>query len=154
MSSIVKKVLSSSWSMPNYDYSNIVKDYFKVILGLKHVPNEVIKFYGQCNGFGVYALNDVFSLERISQERDAFFEFIDAMGLEEDMVKYNLVPVADDAMGGYYVFKSSVKDKTIYYLDHENPRPLDECMSFENFNKYLEDLKEMVDSFDEEDNDE
>ncbi len=41
-------------SEPNYDYTNVVKAFFKnSIGGIKNVPKEIIKFYGQCNGFGV-----------------------------------------------------------------------------------------------------
>ncbi len=155
MSSLVKKILSSSWAIPNYDYTNVVKAFFKNSLGgAKYVPKEVIKFYGQCNGFGVYALNDIFSLERLYNEAENFLEFIDAMGLTEENEASVLVPVADDGMGGYYAFKSAVKDPTIYYLDHEFPSPLEECQSFKNFNEFLEHIKDLADSLDEDEDEE
>lgn len=125
ISNILKKYVNSSGFIVNYDYSNIVKCFFKDTMNLKYVPKNVIKFYASCNGIIIKFLSDIFSLDQIKEEYEHFDEFIKAMELEDDMKKYNLVPIADDGMGGYYVFKSNVKDDHIYYLDSEYPEKLE-----------------------------
>ena len=90
----------------------------------------------------MYGLSDIFSIEELQKEYENFDEFIKAMGLEEDMKKYNFVPIANDGMGGYYVFISNEPSDKIYYLDAEFPEELEECMVYENFKQYLEELYE------------
>ena len=107
---------------------------------VKNVPKDVIKFYASCNVVVIKSLSEIFSLQDIRKELDEFNDFIVGMDLKEDMERYNLIPIANDGMGGYYVFKANEKDEHIYYLDCEFPEKVDNCVKFDSFNNYLEEI--------------
>ena len=145
------KILMMDGFLPNYRYDQVVKTFFKNEIKAKNIPKQVVDFYARCNGFTIMYLLDVFSLERIKKESKEFLEFIEDMQLEDDMKEYNLIPIADDGMDGYYVFKSNVKDDHIYYLDTEHPEKVDNCFKYKDLKDFLQDLYDNQKSFNKED---
>ena len=117
------------------DHQEIEK-FFRNELQCENIPKGVLEFYKKYDGCSL-SINDIFSLEEIKQILlDEFDDFLDAMGIDKEEGRY--VPIADDGMGGYYVFLSSEKDETIYYLDTEFPDEIQDL--YKNFAEFLEDI--------------
>ena len=114
-----------------------VEKFFKEDLDCKFVPNGVLEFYKKYDGC-MLSVNDIFSLQEIEEEMaDYFKSFLKGMGIDSEE---RYVPIANDGMGGYFVFLSDKDEEIIYYLDHEFP---DERTTFDSFEEFLEEQLSM-----------
>lgn len=115
-----------------------VEKFFEEDLNCEYVPNGVKEFYKKYDGCRL-SINDIFSLKQIEKSLNEFFPtFLVGMGIDGNVYKY--VPIADDGMGGYYVFLSNKEEEKVYYLDHEFP---DEPVIYDTFEDFLDDILSM-----------
>ena len=96
--------------------SNVL-EYFKNTLNCSYVPKQVVEFYSKYDG-ARFTINDMYSLKELKDLASDFKYESKAFKIkyEDDMY----IPIADDGMGGYYVFSSNKKDNKIYWIDSEN----------------------------------
>lgn len=99
-------------------------------------------------------INEIFPLEIIKEllKPDSdFMMFVEEMQIEGEMNEYGFVPVADDGLGGFFVFASNQKDNAIYYIDHEKKFNIKKCAKFVDFEEFLEEQDKLMDYLNEED---
>lgn len=116
-----------------------IKMIFKEKLKCEFIPVGVINYYLENNGEDI-AAGYILSLENIVDETSNFrTQFLPFMDMTDENDKF--IPVADDGMGGYYVFSSKRNEEKIYYLDHEyGPTKID---SYENFGQWYDQMKKI-----------
>lgn len=119
--------------------NNNVDEYFKMQLGCEFVPKQIIEFYENYDGAS-FLISDIYSLKSLKDLKEQFIN--DANNFEIEYTKDKFIPIANDGMGGFYVFSSNKNDEKIYWIDSENVGQ--EWMYYQNLEEFLNEMYNAV----------